>query len=133
MTHLITRNADYAIRALAVMCRHHTRNWSVPDLVHELGIPRPFLRTILQTLTRHGILASRKGIGGGFRVVRSPRKISVVDIIEIFQGPFAINECLFKRQICPNTNRCLLKKKIDTLERYVARQLGAITIADLIR
>jgi Rrf2 family protein len=91
------------------------------------------LRKILQILNKKGILKSYKGLGGGFLLARPRHKIFLLDLIEIFQGPLKLNECIFKKMVCPNTKRCVLKKKIDDIERYVISQLGSITIASLLR
>lgn len=129
---LITRDTDYAIRALACMAVHTKEVLDVPDLMEYLKIPRPFLRKILQTLTRKGILRSYKGIGGGFELRKPPSSIYLVDVMKIFQGPVSLNECFFKKKICPGRSTCPLKRKIDKIERYVVSELGAIAISDLI-
>ena len=129
---LITRNTDYAIRALMFVAEHKEEIISVSELVKNLKIPRPFLRKILQILNKKGLLKSYKGMGGGFMLALPPNKIFLVDLIEIFQGPLKLNECIFKKRICPNTKICLLKKKIDAVERYVISELKSITVASLL-
>lgn len=130
--HLITRNTDYAVRALCFISTHKERFASVTELVYELGIPKPFLRRLLQTLTKSGFLKSYKGLGGGFELLLPPDKIPVIDIMEIFQGAFSINKCFFKKGLCPDRKSCLLKTKIDAIEKSVMTQLRAITLKDLI-
>lgn len=130
---LITRDTDYAIRALMFMANKKERIVSVPELVKALKIPRPFLRKILQILNKKGVLKSYKGQGGGFSLLLRPHKIFVVDLIEIFQGPFKLNNCLFIRDICPDITTCRLKEKIDAIENYVLSKLKSITINSLLR
>jgi Rrf2 family protein len=101
--------------------------------VDKLKIPRPFLRKILQQLNQQGLLKSSKGQGGGFRLAVSAEKISLVDLMEIFQGDFRLNECLFKKKSCPRQNSCGLKKKIDQIEGKVMRLLEKITLASLLQ
>jgi len=130
---LITRDTDYAVRALCFITKTKDKIVSVSDLVKDLKIPRPFLRKILQILNRKGILISYKGIGGGFLLAASPNKINLVDLIEIFQGPLRLNECLFKKNICPDKKICTLRQKINGIEKYVISELQSITIATLVR
>ena len=129
---LITRDTDYALRAICFLGKHKGRIIAVSKLVKELKIPRPFLRKNLQALNKKGILESTKGKGGGFSLARSPKKIFLLDVIEAFQGPFRLNECFFKKSVCPHTKRCKLKKKIDAIERFVLKELGTVTIDFLI-
>jgi len=129
---LITRDTDYAIRALCYMAREKNKLVSVSELVDQTCIPKPFLRKILQILNKKGMLKSYKGIGGGFQLKVIPQEMSLLDLIQIFQGPFQISEHTFKNKICPHTKRCRLKKKIDIIEKSVISELKKITLASLI-
>lgn len=130
---LITRDTDYALRALCFIARDKKGVIPVTELVAKLKIPRPFLRKILQVLNREGILDSHKGQGGGFTLARPAEKIRLVDLMKVFQGKFQLNECLFKKVICPNIRQCALRKKLDGIESYIIKELKPITIASLLR
>ena len=130
---LITRDTDYAIRALMFIAQTKEKIVSVSNLVKELRIPRPFLRKILQILNKKGILKSHKGLGGGFQLSTSANNIFLIDLIKTFQGPLSLNECFFKKKICPNRSICALKKKIDAIEKDMLRKLESISIASLLK
>ena len=130
---LITRDTDYALRALSFIARNKKKIITASDLVKKLSIPRPFLRKILQELNKAGILKSHRGSGGGFLLARPANKIFLVDLIKEFQGPLQLNECLLKKIPCPNKKSCLLRKKIDNIEKYVLRELKAITVSSLLK
>jgi Rrf2 family protein len=130
---LITRDTDYAIRALCYIAKHKKKIVCVTDLVKELKIPRPFLRKILQKLNKKKLLKSYKGIGGGFTLSRPPKKIFVTDLIRIFQGPVKLNEHIFKKSCCPHIKTCVLRKKLDKIETHVVSDLKSITIASLVK
>lgn len=130
---LISRETDYAVRALLYMARCQIETVSVSELVSALKIPRAFLRRIMQSLNKKGMIESFKGKGGGFRLRLPLEKIFLIDLMEKLQGPVKLNECLFKKRICPDRNRCLLKKKIDALEKEMIAKLRAITLASLVR
>ena len=128
---LITRNTDYAVRALCCIAEQKQEVISADRLVKSLDMPRPFLRKILQILNKEGLLNSTKGKGGGFALALSPGKITLTDVMKIFQGPIRLNECKFKKSYCPYISDCLLKKKIDEIEKEVIAKLKAITIASI--
>ena len=130
---LITRNTDYAVRALCCIAEQKQEVISADQLVRYLEMPRPFLRKILQTLNKEGLLNSSKGKDGGFALAVSPGKITLTDVMKIFQGPIRLNECKFKKNDCPYRMNCLLKKKIDEIEKEVIVKLKAITIASIIK
>jgi Rrf2 family protein len=129
---LITRDTDYAIRALRYIAKRKDETVSVSTLVQELQIPRPFLRKLLQMLNKKGLLESYKGLGGGFQLKKSPSSIGLVDLVEIFQGPFSLNECAFKKEECPQMDHCRLRKKIGELETYLSAEMQAITLESLL-
>jgi len=129
---LISRNTDYAVRAICYIAKKMPGIVSVTELVEKLKIPRSFLRKILQALSNEGLLKSYQGMGGGFRLARKPESVYLTDIMETFQGPFKLNECFFKRQICPDRSSCCLKKKIDEIERSVVSKLRSITVGSIL-
>lgn len=130
---LITRDTDYAVRALCYIAGKNGAMVCSNELVKKLKMPRPFLRKILQRLTREDILVSYKGKNGGFSLNRNPDKIYLADLIEIFQGKLTINQCFFRKRLCPNRPGCSLKNKISAIEDYVVKELGAISIAALVK
>lgn len=130
---LITRDTDYAIRALCCIAGRSEEIVSVKELVLCLNIPRAFLRKILQRLNKSGILKSYKGKGGGFSLTVSPADIYVSDLMKIFQGSIGLQEHTFNKRRCPETKTCPLKKKLDVIERYVITSLSAVSLASLFR
>jgi len=129
---LITRDTDYAIRALCYIAKKKKKIVSVKELVKHLKIPRPFLRKILQILNTENLLKSYKGKGGGFRLAKSPSKISITDLIVVFQGPVKLSEHVLKKHLCPHIKTCALKKILDNIEKKVILELKASTIKSLL-
>jgi Rrf2 family protein len=129
---LVTRDTDYAVRALVYMAQQRGRLVTSREMVDELRIPRAFLRRILQQLGRHAVLKPIKGKMGGFVLSLPAEKIRLTDVMRIFQGSLEISECMFKKQVCPNRAKCFLRKRIVSIEAYVVNQLRAISIASLL-
>lgn len=130
---LITRDTDYALRALSFIAKKKRNIITARELVKKLHIPRPFLRKILQSLNKERILKSHRGSGGGFLLAKPTNKIFLLKLMEIFQGPFSLNECFLKKVSCPDRKSCVLRKKIRGIEKHVIRELKSITIAALTR
>ncbi|MBU1086143.1 MAG: Rrf2 family transcriptional regulator [Candidatus Omnitrophica bacterium] len=125
---LITKNTDYAIRALGCIAKSKDTIITVSGLAESLDMPQSFLRKILQRLNAKGILKSSKGKGGGFALNINPAKISVLQLVEIFQGEFKLSEHVFKGKICPVIKICYFKSRLDMIEKDVKKQLHLITI-----
>lgn len=129
---LITRDTDYAFRALSYIAKKNNTVVPVSEIQKNTRIPRPFLRKILQILDKKRILASFKGKGGGFKLKVSPVSIRLSDLIEIFTGPISLCECLLRKKRCPNTDICNLRKEIIGLEKDVVKRLNNITVGGLL-
>ncbi len=130
---LLNRDTDYAVKALLYITQNNPKRMSVSELVNALDIPRPFLRKILQILNREGVLNSFKGKGGGFVLAVPPEEILLTRLIDIFQKPVKLTECIFKEKICSDIGTCPLKKRIDTIEQHVISELESTTIESLLK
>ncbi len=130
---LVTRNTDYAVRALGYMARHKEALISTADLDRDLKLPRPFMRKTLQILQKSGYLVSVKGYMGGFKLSRKPEDIRLIDLMKIFQGEVSLGDCLFKKKICSCVKTCPLRKEIKAMEQVLLERLQKITVADLIK
>jgi Rrf2 family protein len=128
---LITRDTDYALRALVYIALRKNRVVSASELVSRLKIPRPFLRKLLQRLNKKGIVKSYKGQGGGFTLASDAKQILLTDLIETFQGRLQLNECLFKKRRCPDIGRCPLHSEIEDIEKDMLLKLSFINLASL--
>ena len=131
---LINRDTDYALKALlAVARRRPGETGSVSELSEDLDIPRPYLRKIMQTLARSGVVASLKGKNGGFSLARPPEAIRLAEILRIFQGDICFRDCLFRDKICREFRTCPLLKVLGRLEDRFVKELEAVTLASLLR
>ena len=123
---LIQRKTDCALRCLAVLAEARGKQLvSVHQLVEQGDISEDLLHKIMQILGRAKLVRGTRGRTGGFRLAKSPEKITVLRIFEVLQGPFAVNRCLSK------TNRGLSSKFVDIQEELLSVFRGT-TLADLI-
>ena len=128
---LLTRDSDYAVRALCHIAGSAKRVVATSELDTHVGVPRPFLRKILQVLQRKKILTSFRGKGGGFALRRDPATVSLAEVMAIFQGPFVASACLQEKDVCARSGSCSLRAKLVSIDRFVNRELAAVNIADL--
>jgi len=128
---IINRDVDYSVRALLYLAANRGGAAAVPDIAAASGVPGPFLRKILQKLDKAGVLRSKKGRGGGFSLAGSPDRISLARLIEIFQGPITMGDCVFKKKLCRNHRTCVLRRKIGAIEDVLLAEIGKISLKDL--
>lgn len=129
---LITRDTDYAVRALVFMAGQPPgTRFTVSRLAGKLDLPHPFLRRIVQVMTRAGLLRSFRGRDGGFELAASPAEIRLNDLLNIFQGPLSLSGCLFRKRVCPARGTCPLRHILLGLEKKMAAELSQVSIATL--
>jgi len=104
------------------------------DLAVESGLPLPTVSRLLQELLRSGLLASHRGIKGGYTLARPPREISVIDVIAALEGPLAITECSTEvAGICDLEPSCPIKSNQRIINQAVRGVLERITLSHLIQ
>ncbi len=89
----ISRKAEYALRALTVMARKPAATSQIEELATAGHIPLKFLEQILLVLKRAGMLRSRRGVGGGYQLERTPDRITLGEVLTAIDGPFQPSSC----------------------------------------
>ncbi len=130
---LITKNTDYAVRTLIHLTRTGDRFVPSREIAEQRGIPLNFLRRIIQEMAREGLLETREGKSGGARLAMNPDEIELTRLIELFQGKVSLTDCIFRRKICPNRSRCVLRARIGRIENLVRAELAGITVGGLVK
>ena len=123
---LIQKKTDCALRCLAVLAEARGKHLvSVHQLVQQGDISEDLLHKIMQILGRAKLVRGTRGRTGGFRLAKSPEKITVLRVLEVLQGPFAVNRCL------SSTNRGPSSKFVEIQEELLSI-FRDTTLTDLI-
>jgi Rrf2 family protein len=86
----ISAKTDYAVRAALELAAAPGGDWIKTETVAERqGIPLPFLLNILAELRTAGLVQSRRGAEGGYRLAQPPAEIKIADVIRAIDGPLA--------------------------------------------
>lgn len=126
---MITREADYAIRAvLYLSTQTDGRLVATSELADEMLVPYRFLRRIVQKLVDGGLVEAQRGKGGGVRLTRASREISLLDVLQtVDPKALCINLCLDDRTACERSPFCSVRSRLDGLQERLAAELGRIT------
>ena len=85
----VTARGDYAVRAAVELAAAGGESRKVAEVASAQNIPARFLENILLALRRAGLVQSRRGADGGFRLTRSPDLITLADVLRAVEGPLA--------------------------------------------
>ena len=135
----LSQKTKYALQALQVLAREHGKG---PILISELAgkdaIPKKFLEVILLELKNQGILQSKKGKGGGYFLRRPPEKITLGQVIRVFDGPLAPLPCasesaFMKCDECRDVATCGTRFVMKEVRDAMAKIVDGTTLADLLK
>src|SRR5512133_2830542 len=102
----ITRQADYAVRAVLHLARNGDQRVATNIIAEEQRIPPSFLAKIVSQLSIAGLLHTSRGARGGVTLAREPKEISLLEVIEAIDGPIQLNECVGNDGVCTFEEDC---------------------------
>ncbi len=105
---MLSKSTEYAIRALVFI---QLENWKqkrpgVIEIAREIETPPAFTAKILQILTRHRLVQSMKGRGGGFFFTEDIQQITLYDVVHVMEGDGLFHRCGIGLKNCSNENPC---------------------------
>ena len=131
---LLTRASEYALLSLDAL-RKSDIPLGAEQLANQLFIPKSFLAKILQSLAKHGILESRKGVHGGFVLLRSIDDISINEIIFAAEGKTpVVFDCTSYTASCPSGSigTCSISPFLATFQNKIDDFLNGLMLSDII-
>ncbi len=131
---IISTKGRYAMRVVVDLA-HASPDEYVPikTISEREGISLKYLESIVSMLVKGGVLASRRGADGGYRLSRSCDKISVGDIVRLTEGKLAAVSCLEgDENTCQTADCCLTLPMWNKLDSMINSYLDSVTISDLL-
>ncbi len=126
----ITRQADYALRAVIFLSRlNGEEKASTSAIAEKQKIPPSFLAKIVSQLSLAGLIQTSRGARGGVSLARKPEEISVLDVIEAIDGPVMLNECAGNTTSCPFGENCPLQHIWCDTRKELVNRLSSATFA----
>ncbi|MBI4299895.1 MAG: Rrf2 family transcriptional regulator [Chloroflexi bacterium] len=100
----LTRQADYAVRAVLDLSVHQTAH--IKDIATRHQIPGAYLQKVLWVLSKTGVIQTMRGPRGGVRLTRPPQEITLLEVVEAAQGALVFTRCLLWGGECPRPGVC---------------------------
>jgi len=128
---IYSKPCEYAIRAITFLARYPGGAAPGTVIAEGEGLPAPVLGKVLQELARKGLLESRRGPGGGFRLARKPQLITLRDVVAAIDGLDQFAECAVGLEGCSDQSPCPLHDTWKALRAQLMRYLEVTTLADM--
>lgn len=129
----ITRQADYAVRAVLYLARlGQDQRAATSQIAEEQQIPPSFLAKIVSQLSVAGLLQTSRGARGGVSLARDPNQISLLEVVEAIDGPILLNECVGANGICTFGNDCALRSVWCDAQAELVEKLKSIYFSQFV-
>ncbi len=132
----LTKKTEYALIAVSHLARRRGQVVSARDIAERYGVRLPLLMNVLKILMHNRILASVRGTGGGYRLVREPETISLSQIVDAVEGPPRFVRCvghdeLQKTHQCELIGTCPIRTPLLRMHERFQEFLTGLTVADV--
>jgi len=132
----LSLRGEYALRALLVLGLNYGQAVvRIRAISLQQTIPKRFLEQILNDLKSAGIVQSRRGAAGGYRLARAPEEITLAEIVRHIEGALApvscVSERFYEKCSCPDESRCAIRSVMQEVRNAVAKIADRVTIAEL--
>ena len=102
------------------------------DIAASQGISEKYLSQLVIKLRRGGLISSVQGAGGGYKLARPPKMITVLDVLEVMEGPIVIVECLADTALCERSGQCAPQILWSQINQKVRNIFLEYTLQDLL-
>jgi Rrf2 family protein len=132
----LSLRGEYALRALVVLGLNYGREVvRIQTISAQQNIPKRFLEQILNDLKSAGVVESRRGVAGGYRLSKNPELISLALVIRHIEGPLApvrcVSENYYSKCSCPNEEKCGIRSIMKEVRDAIVVILEKVSVAEL--
>ncbi len=130
----INRQTDYAVRVVLALAKEgEGARLSSGEIQREMLIPPQLMLRIVAQLAHAGLIRTFAGREGGLMLPRPASQITLRDVVEAFEGPILLSECMQAKgeEDCPFRSDCPVRSKWGRVQVAMLREMAAITFESL--
>ena len=126
----LSRKGDYGLLLVTALAlrRAQGKLVSLKEVAREKKLPYKFLSQVAGELHKAGILESKEGVGGGYRLAKEPEKILVREVLDAVEGPMEASECEHE---CDCGGACVHEQVEEKIMAGAPPALAKVSIKEL--
>jgi Rrf2 family protein len=135
----LSKKSEYGLRALIELTKSYGTPITRKEIAARQKVPLPFLEHILLRLKHAGIIASIRGVQGGYTLIKAPSKVTLGHVIRVLDGPLAPIGCVSKTAYkkcltCPYAiqSHCPLQQVMGGVRNAIADILDNHSLEDFV-
>jgi Rrf2 family protein len=130
---MLSKTGLHAVRALVALAQLPPAAYAgAGSIARHIGAPQNYLAKLLRLLAERGLVESQKGLGGGFRLARDPRTISLYEVVEPIEHLSRWSGCILGLSACSDTAPCPLHERWKAVRSAYIQMLQQTSLADLV-
>jgi Rrf2 family protein len=130
---MLSKTGLHAVRAIVALAKLPDGAYAgAARIAQEIGAPQNYLGKLLKALAEEGLVESQKGLGGGFRLARDARAITLLDVVEPIEHIRRWSGCILGRPECSDSDPCAIHNRWKAVRDSYLRMLQQTTIAELV-
>jgi len=127
---MLSKTAEYALR-VAVCLAQSPDKLAADELAEVTKIPRRYLHKVVQDLARDGLVRSQPGPGGGYSIAKSPKQITILNVVNAVAPLERIRHCPLG--LTSHTRLCPLHRELDKVYAETEKAFARVTLDQLLR
>ena len=132
----INRQTDYAVRVVLALAKSgEAARLSSTHIQDEMLIPHALMARIVAQLAHAGLVNTFAGRDGGIMLPRPASQITLKDVVEAFEGPILLSDCMQAKgeDDCPFRSNCPVRSKWGRIQVAMLREMASITFEELVK
>jgi Rrf2 family protein len=132
----LSGRGEYALRALLVLGLNYDQPLvRIQAISDHQNIPKRFLEQILNDLKSAGVVQSKRGVAGGYRLAKKPEEITLAAVVRHIEGALApvscVSEHFYEKCSCPDESRCAIRSVMKEVRDAMVKIMERVTVAEL--
>lgn len=131
----ISTKGRYGMRILLDLALHEgTEPRMLRDIAKSQGLSEKYLSRLIIELRQAGMVESVRGARGGYHLAKNPKEITLLEIIEVMEGPVGIVNCVYKdnKKFCDRIETCGPREVLAIVNEKIRQVLSESTLQDML-
>lgn len=128
---MFSQTVEYALRTVVHLADHAPEPRTTEQIAEATLVPKAYLSKVIQGLCRADVLNSKRGIGGGVSLVKSPERLTILDVVNAVEPIERIRECPLGLK-AHGVHLCPLHKRMDNALKMVEDAFKQTTLAEVL-
>ena len=129
----ISTKGRYGLRILMDLALHQSEK---PRLIRDIAksqqISEKYISRLVIALRKAGMVRSVRGVNGGFHLAMKPEDITLLNVIEVMEGPLSIVDCVSTPKSCVHSKDCAPREIWCKLNEDIRGLMSGVTLADVL-